>query len=128
MNILLELDYLSEMLKKSSETTIALGEEILQACQKLKTPDNFKTADEANQFLFTLSYVVGSAVHNLTGVIANSVTDDLGNQSINRIRKIILEQKESDPTLVTWSAGRLNQDSVDELFSLIASKGCSHGN
>lgn len=114
MSIISELNYLSSLLKQNTETTLALGEEVLQTCQRIQLPDNFKTIEEANQFLFTLKHVISPAIHNLTGIIANANVDDLGNQCILRVFKLI-----SDKNIATgdnWTADRLEQDEVDSIL------------
>jgi hypothetical protein len=114
MSIISELNYLSSLLKQSTETTLALGEEVLQTCQRIQLPDNFKTVEEANQYLFTLNHAIGPAIHSLTGVIANANVDDLGNQCILRILKLINDKDLAGGD--NWTVDRLEQTEVDSIF------------
>jgi chemotaxis regulatin CheY-phosphate phosphatase CheZ len=117
MSIISELSYLSSLLKQSTETTLALGEEVLQACKNIQIPDKFKTVEEANQYLFTLNHTISPAIHNLTGVIANANVDDLGNQCIMRIMNLIDEKEMVNPE--SWTANRLGQDEADLILQQI---------
>ncbi|MDZ7927624.1 MAG: hypothetical protein U5L46_11305 [Agrobacterium sp.] len=86
MNIQHELDYLSELLTAQSKASIDLGESLIVQWKGLDVPDRFETLEQANGFVLELRGRITPTVTRLYDVIANAYNDDLGNQSIRRIR------------------------------------------
>jgi hypothetical protein len=112
-NILSELNYLSELLHESTEKTLSLGESVLHSIQNIDTPDRFSTLEEANDFLIKFHRAINPSVSDITAVIANANIDDLGNQSINRIKDLLDNE---DQNVGSWVENRLNQSDVDALL------------
>ena len=113
MNIQHELDYLSELLTAQSQANIEIGESLIAQWQNLHVPDRFETLEQANGFVLDLRGRITPTVTRLYEVIANAYNDDLGNQSIRRIRAAI-----GQPYLTNhWIEDRIDQSEIDMLLA-----------
>lgn len=117
MSIACELNYLSDLFSQSSDKTITLGETLIDQVKSINIPDKFSNIEEANIFLYALRSQLTPMVSRLAEVIAASSIDDLGNQSIRRIKDMLNchEQINECNDLMT-------QADIDALFG-----GVSHG-
>lgn len=116
MSIQRELAYLSELLRESATQNIVLGELLASSMKSLEIPESFSDVKQANEFLFRLHQAMSQTVNLATNIIANSNWDDLGNQSINRIKSIIAEHINAEDDS-EWHLNRASQEDIDMLLA-----------
>lgn len=117
MSIMSELDYLSVLLNQSSKTTSDLSIKIGEAIKSIEIPPSlsFDSIEDADLFLCRFQIVMFQVLRDLSEIVAASYVDDLGGQSINRIKTLMVHQNAYAEDIESVE-NLLSQRDIDQLM------------
>lgn len=117
MSIMSELDYLSVLLNQSSKTTSDLSIKISGKIKSIEIPPSlsFDSIQDANEFLCRFQIVMFQVLRDLSEIVAASYVDDLGGQSINRIKTLMVHQNAYAEDIESVE-NLLSQRDIDQLM------------